>query len=69
MEWVSDWDAPYTKEAQTNPMGPATGTERVIRGGAWNAGDTSWVRPSFRYSYPPETRSYGIGFRCAKSIK
>jgi formylglycine-generating enzyme required for sulfatase activity/serine/threonine protein kinase len=66
MEWVQDWDGPYTKEAQTNPTGPATGTERVIRGGAWNAGDTVWVRPSFRFKFSADVRSHGIGFRCAK---
>ena len=66
MEWVQDWDGPYTKEAQENPTGPATGTERVIRGGAWNAGDKVWVRPSFRFKFSPDARSHGIGFRCAK---
>ena len=66
MEWVYDWDGPYTKEAQKSPTGPATGTQRVIRGGAWNAGDAIWVRPSFRFKFAPEARSYGIGFRCAK---
>ena len=68
MEWVSDWDGAYTKEAQKNPTGSATGTERVIRGGAWNAGDMIWVRPSFRFKFKPESRSHGIGFRCAKSM-
>ncbi len=66
MEWVHDWDGPYSKDAQTNPQGPETGTSRIIRGGAWNAGDSVWVRPSFRFKFPPETRSHGIGFRCAK---
>jgi eukaryotic-like serine/threonine-protein kinase len=68
MEWVQDWDGAYGKDAEENPTGPATGTERVIRGGAWNAGDMVWVRPSFRFKFPPETRSHGIGFRCVKPI-
>jgi formylglycine-generating enzyme required for sulfatase activity/serine/threonine protein kinase len=66
MEWVHDWNGPYTKDAQTNPTGPENGTERVIRGGAWNAADSVWVRPSFRFKFPPDVRSHGIGFRCAK---
>jgi formylglycine-generating enzyme required for sulfatase activity/serine/threonine protein kinase len=66
MEWVHDWDGPYTKEPKTNPKGPPDGKERVIRGGAWNAGHMVWVRPSFRFRYPPKTLSHGIGFRCAK---
>jgi len=67
-EWVQDWHAPYTAEVSTNPSGPATGTERVIRGGAWNGAFAAWVRPTFRYHDDPEKRSYGIGFRCAKTI-
>ena len=33
-EWVSDWYGPYQAAAQTDPQGPASGTERVSRGGA-----------------------------------
>ena len=33
-EWVNDWFGNYTAEPQVNPTGPATGTERVLRGGA-----------------------------------
>lgn len=66
MEWVHDWDGPYDKAPSTNPMGPESGKERVIRGGAWNAGSMNWVRPSFRFKFPPDAMSHGIGFRCAK---
>ena len=48
------------------PAGVATGTERVLRGGAWNGGDASWVRPTYRFKSPPGLRSHGVGFRCAK---
>lgn len=68
MEWVRDWDGAYTKQPERDPSGPAAGTERVIRGGAWNAGEMVWVRPSFRFKFKPETRSHGVGFRCAKSL-
>jgi eukaryotic-like serine/threonine-protein kinase len=67
MEWVHDWNGEYTKEPKTDPQGPATGTDRVIRGGAWNAGNSVWVRPSFRFQFDPTVRSYGIGFRCARN--
>ena len=74
-EWVGDWYAPYSAgaagknaaEMPENPKGPATGTDRVIRGGAWNGVEPSWVRPTFRFRDAPTKRSYGIGFRCAKS--
>jgi formylglycine-generating enzyme required for sulfatase activity len=65
-EWVADYYGPYASEEQKEPRGPAEGTERVIRGGAWNGSFASWVRPTFRYKDAPAKRSYGIGFRCAK---
>jgi formylglycine-generating enzyme required for sulfatase activity len=67
-EWVADWYAPYTAEAQTNPKGPDTGDKKVIRGGAWNGSFASWLRPSFRYAQDPAALSYGIGFRCVADL-
>lgn len=71
MEWVADWDGPYqrTEEAVHDPRGPENGSERVIRGGAWNASDRAWVRPSFRFHFPSETRSHAVGLRCASTPK
>jgi formylglycine-generating enzyme required for sulfatase activity len=70
-EWVADFYADYDKAASTSivtdPKGPAAGTDRVIRGGAWNGSQPSWVRPSFRFHVAASARSYGFGFRCAKS--
>jgi formylglycine-generating enzyme required for sulfatase activity len=71
-EWVADFYADYDKatasSTATDPKGPATATDRVIRGGAWNGAQPSWVRPSFRFHVAPSARSYGFGFRCAKSL-
>jgi eukaryotic-like serine/threonine-protein kinase len=71
-EWVADYYADYdpatASSTVTEPKGPATGTDRVIRGGAWNGAQPSWVRPSFRFHVAPTARSYGFGFRCAKSL-
>ncbi len=67
-EWVGDWYAPYAGEAATNPTGAATGTERVLRGGAWNGSDVAWVRPTYRFKASPALRSHGIGVRCAKTL-
>ncbi len=70
-EWVGDWYADYDKASAStttvDPKGPQSGTERVIRGGAWNGGMPSWVRPSFRFKVAPAARSHGFGFRCAKT--
>jgi formylglycine-generating enzyme required for sulfatase activity len=67
-EWVADWYGEYKADAAQNPTGPASGERRVIRGGAWNAGFETWLHPSYRYAQVPTAQSYGIGFRCAKSI-
>ena len=70
-EWVADRYAAYDPSTASatvaDPNGPGTGSDRVIRGGAWNGSDPSWVRPSFRFHVAPTARSYGFGFRCAKS--
>ena len=68
-EWTADWYGGYpSADAATarNPIGPATGKERVVRGGAWNGGFVDWMRPSFRWKNPPTAKSYAIGFRCAE---
>jgi hypothetical protein len=68
-EWVADWYGDYDKGSArvTDPKGPETGTDRVVRGGAWNGAQPSWVRPSFRYHVAPASRGYAFGLRCAKS--
>jgi len=37
-EWCSDWldDTYYARSPRQDPLGPPRGTERVVRGGAWN---------------------------------
>ena len=35
-EWVSDWKAKHFTGAQTDPDGPASGSNRVARGGSWS---------------------------------
>ncbi len=66
-EWVADHYGDYPKEARSNPTGPVTGDERVVRGGAWNSSLSAWARPTFRTKEAPTKRSYAIGFRCASS--
>lgn len=34
-EWCSDWYGSYSSSAQTDPVGPSSGSERVLRGGSW----------------------------------
>jgi sulfatase modifying factor 1 len=60
-EWCNDWYGPYAKGAATNPAGPASGTERVLRGGSWNVNYVSY-RSSFRLNYTPAIWAL-VGFR------
>jgi formylglycine-generating enzyme required for sulfatase activity/tRNA A-37 threonylcarbamoyl transferase component Bud32 len=64
-EWTADWFGPYTADPQEEPKGPEKGTERVIRGGAFNGWVVDWAKPSYRYKTDPNTYNHAIGFRCA----
>jgi sulfatase modifying factor 1 len=66
-EWVQDWyDQDYYRTSPPrNPLGPAQGPLRVIRGGSWLVADMRMLSCSHRHKVPPDTYSYGIGFRVA----
>ena len=64
-EWCFDWYEAYTSNAQTNPQGPSSGSDRVYRGGSSFIGATL-CRVSIRYNFP-SISSEGIGFRLALS--
>lgn len=46
-EWCSDWYGYYSTAFQDNPQGPKTGSNRVIRGGAWNS-EAKYCRVTYR---------------------
>jgi formylglycine-generating enzyme required for sulfatase activity len=46
-EWCQDWFGDYSSEAQTNPTGPASGSDRILRGGYWHY-KASCCRVSYR---------------------
>ena len=63
-EWCADWYSSYNNGAQTDPTGPTSGSNRVIRGGSW--GDAaSYCRVAHRDSDSPSFRSNYLGFRLA----
>lgn len=68
-EWVQDWYDPdyYRTSPSRNPSGPRQGHLRVIRGGSWLVADLRMLSCSHRHKVPPDTYSYGIGFRIACS--
>ena len=63
-EWCKDWYGPYGGELLINPSGPASGKERVIRGGSWNKGSDN-CRTVKRNNTIPGTRVNSVGFRLA----
>ena len=66
MEWVADnYGAVYYQESpQLNPLGPGSGENKVLRGGAWTVA-LPYVDTTVRFWFPPDTADRDIGFRCA----
>jgi formylglycine-generating enzyme required for sulfatase activity len=62
--WVSDWYAEYAAGSQRDPSGPASGQNRVVRGGSW-ATEARNARVSYRFRFGPSVRSNYVGIRCA----
>ena len=67
-EWCADWyGTGYYKTAPAkNPLGPAFGVARVLRGGSWRDANVIWdyFRVANRNSDTPAHRADHIGFRC-----
>lgn len=63
--WVADWYefSYYSKSRTSNPPGPTTATEKVLRGGAWNY-TPEYATTTRRVQLDPSVTSYDIGFRC-----
>ncbi len=66
-EWVADWYDRYPAEPSTNPTGPGSGSDKMLRGGSWFS-DPRDLRSSSRVWLQPEDRGYGIGFRRARGV-
>jgi formylglycine-generating enzyme required for sulfatase activity len=65
-EWCWDWYGSYGSAAVTAPLGPTSGSFRVIRGGSWY-GFAYFARFAYRYYYFPDNRYDFMGFRPARS--
>jgi formylglycine-generating enzyme required for sulfatase activity len=67
-EWCEDWyDSDYyAVSPDSNPTGPASGYDRVAKGGSYNNSQSVWVRCAERYWGPPSGGNHpALGFRCA----
>lgn len=65
-ELCEDWYAEYPTGQISDPRGPVSGTLRTIRGGGWDA-NARHCRSACRGAISPGERSYGVGFRLAKT--
>ena len=63
-EWCADFYGDYQSAAQTNPQGPATGADRVIRSGSWYT-PASGCRNSSREYGGPDDVIVHVGLRLA----
>ncbi len=61
-EWCWDWYGAYPSGPQTDPRGPASGSSRLRRGGAWHR-EPSLCRAAYRDYYAPSDRIFCVGFR------
>jgi formylglycine-generating enzyme required for sulfatase activity len=68
-EWVNDWydDTYYANSPSTNPQGPATGTQKALRGGSIFYLEYYFVTCYNRARYSPDECMPDNGFRCAKN--
>ena len=64
-EWCEDWYGEYDSGSVTNPIGPKTGSHRILRGGSWN-NESSYSRASSRWHTHDHADS-PFGFRVAKN--
>jgi formylglycine-generating enzyme required for sulfatase activity len=63
LEWCSDWDGDYSTDAQINPKGPSSGSNRVTRGGGYYRSATDCRVADRTFSLPPGESLSEFGFR------
>jgi formylglycine-generating enzyme len=71
-EWCSDWFSPdhHLYATRVNPVGPAQGATRSMRGGSYlcHASYCNRYRVAARTSNTPDSATTNISFRCARDV-
>jgi len=69
-EWVSDWFSEnyYSGSPEKNPVGPSTGSFRVLRGGGWHSGG-GCTTVHIRNALPANWVDFAGGFRCVMDVR
>ena len=65
-EWCQDWFGSYSNSPQTNPIGAASGSGRVYRGGSWG-NSAGFCRSSCHFYDTPGYRDCYLGLRLVLS--
>ena len=65
-EWVGDRYADCTRSPKTDPTGPATGPQRIIRGSHFKI-DEGFCRASHRYDVTASDFASSMGLRVART--
>jgi len=64
-EWCQDWKGNYPSGSVTDPTGPSSGSDRVLRGGSWDY-YAGYCRSALRNGDGPDYRGRRFGFRLAR---
>ena len=71
-EWCADWFHPtyHVTATRVNPVGPAEGLNRAMRGGSYlcHKSYCNRYRVAARTSNTPDSATTNIGFRCARDV-
>ena len=66
-EWTEDWyEADTTLFSNTNPVGPASGSTKVLKGGSYDSPKNA-IRTAFRFSTAPGYRDGQMGLRLVRN--
>ncbi|MEB2311188.1 MAG: SUMF1/EgtB/PvdO family nonheme iron enzyme [Sorangiineae bacterium] len=66
-EWaLAGHEHPYPLSESTNYSNTTTTYNQAVRGGGFS-NDASSLLVSYRYGYPPQSRSDDLGSRCART--
>ena len=66
-EWCADWFGAYPSHDVADPKGPAHGSKRILRGGAY-LDLSQHIRSAFRHAETPSSANGIHGFRCARLL-
>ena len=67
-EWTWDWyQSSYQNDVATDPVGPGTGSYRVVRGGNWSS-HARYCRSAYRSGSAPGLRNGSLGARLSRSL-